>query len=46
MWFLIYYRYHQDSREARFSIGVQGVAESDIDRIKQSIDRTLDTVIE
>lgn len=38
-------RYNGHTRDAYFSVGLQGVAEADVARVRDIIDRTLDDVI-
>lgn len=39
-------RFNGSTREAFFSVGLQGIAEENIDTVKQIIARTIDKVIE
>lgn len=39
-------RYDGSTKEASFSIGLQGVDEEDIERVKQTISQTIDKIIE
>lgn len=43
---MFYSRFNGSTRETYFSVGLQGIAEGDIDTVKQIIDRTVDEVIE
>lgn len=38
-------RYNGHTRDAYFSVGLQGVAEADVPRVRDIVDRTLDDVI-
>lgn len=40
------FRYDGSTKEASFSIGLQGIAEEDAERVKQLISQTIDDVIE
>lgn len=42
---MFYPRFNGSTREAYFSVGLQGIAERDIGTVKQIIDRTVDEVI-
>lgn len=42
---MFYSRFNGSTREAYFSVGLQGIAERDIDTVKQIIARTIDEVI-
>lgn len=42
---MFYSRFNGSTREAYFSVGLQGIAERDIVTVKQIIDRTVDEVI-
>lgn len=39
-------RYDGSTKEASFSIGLQGIAEEDIERVKHLISQTIDDIIE
>lgn len=43
---LLYPRYNGCTREAYFSVGLQGIAEKDIQTVQDLVDRTLDDIIE
>lgn len=40
-----YSRYNGYTREAYFSVGLQGIAEKDIQMVRDIIDRTIDDII-
>jgi hypothetical protein len=42
----LYSRYNGYTREAYFSVGLQGIAEKDIQTVRDLVDRTIDEVIE
>lgn len=42
----VLHRYDGSTREASFSIGLQGIAEEDMENIKQIIHQTIDDIIE
>lgn len=39
-------RYNGYTREAYFSVGLQGIAEKDIETVRSLVDRTIDEVVE
>lgn len=39
-------RYDGSTKEASFSVGLQGIAEEDTERVKRLIGRTIDDIIE
>lgn len=39
-------RYDGSTKEASFSVGLQGIAEEDIERVKHLISQTIDDIIE
>lgn len=43
---MCFFRYDGSTREASFSIGLQGIAEEDTERVKQLISQTIDGIIE
>lgn len=43
---MYFFRYDGSTKEASFSIGLQGIAEEDTERVKQLISQTIDDVIE
>lgn len=43
---LVYCRYNGYTREAYFSVGLQGIAEQDSQAVRDIIDRTIEEVIE
>lgn len=38
-------RYDNQAKEARFSVGLQGVSEADVPKVRQIINETFDKVI-
>lgn len=40
------FRYEGSTKEASFSIGLQGIAENDTERVKRLISQTIDAIIE
>lgn len=42
----VLHRYDGSTREASFTIGLQGIAEEDKENIKQIISQTIDDIIE
>lgn len=42
---MFYSRFNGSTREAYFSVGLQGIAERDIETVKQIIARTVDEII-
>lgn len=45
-WNVLLLRYDGSTKEASFSIGLQGMAEEDTERVKQIISQTIDDIIE
>lgn len=43
---LLYSRYNGYTREAFFSVGLQGIAEKDVKTVRELVDRTIEEVIE
>lgn len=43
---MYFFRYDGSTKEASFSIGLQGIAEEDTERVKQLISQTIDDIIE
>lgn len=43
---VLFCRYDGSNKEASFSIGLQGMAEEDTERVKQIISQTFDDIIE
>ena len=43
---LLYSRYNGYTKEASFSVGLQGIHRNDVERVKQIISDTIDKVIQ
>lgn len=43
---VLFYRYNGNTREAYFSVGLQGIAEKDVQTVRDLVDRTIDEVVE
>lgn len=43
---LLYSRYNGYTREAYFSVGLQGIGENDVKTVRELVDRTIEEVIE
>lgn len=42
---LVLCRYSNNTRDASFSVGLQGIAEEDVEKVKRIIDDTVDKVV-